>query len=130
MSAALQLPQAGRILMRFSTLKPTRKPSERRSQRRRQIDRPAWTPGLRCDEQRAADEDLSGPRVTLRSPSLGTSERRDGSGLKAPRSGRRAPGGPRRARAHREPHWNVTVLVPSVLVTMLDVNSCEPRCRQ
>jgi hypothetical protein len=26
----------------------------------------------------------------------------------------------------REPHWNVTVLVPSELVTMLDVIGCEP----
>jgi hypothetical protein len=32
--------------------------------------------------------------------------------------------------AQREPHWNVTVLVPSELVTMLDVIGCEPDFRQ
>src|SRR5438105_7196606 len=30
----------------------------------------------------------------------------------------------------REPHWNVTLLVPSELVTMLDVIGCEPYFRQ
>jgi hypothetical protein len=30
----------------------------------------------------------------------------------------------------REPHWNVTFLVPSEFVTMLDVIGCEPYFRQ
>lgn len=30
----------------------------------------------------------------------------------------------------REPHWNVTLLVPSEFVTMLDVIGCEPYFRQ
>jgi hypothetical protein len=32
--------------------------------------------------------------------------------------------------SQREPHWNVTVLVPSELVTRLDVIGCEPYFRQ
>jgi hypothetical protein len=35
-----------------------------------------------------------------------------------------------RALTQREPHWNVTVLVPSELVTRLDVIACEPDFRQ
>jgi hypothetical protein len=30
----------------------------------------------------------------------------------------------------REPHWNVTLLVPSEFVTMLDVIGCDPYFRQ
>ena len=35
-----------------------------------------------------------------------------------------------RALTQREPHWNVTDLVPSELVTRLDVIGCEPYFRQ
>jgi hypothetical protein len=42
----------------------------------------------------------------------------------------RAAPGVESAQAQREPHWNVTVLVPSALVTMLDVIGCEPYFRQ
>jgi hypothetical protein len=35
-----------------------------------------------------------------------------------------------RGPAQRRPHWKVTVLVPSGLVTMLDAIGCEPYFRQ
>lgn len=55
---------------------------------------------------------------------------RDAVGWPEGKTGRRAPRRAEKRQAQREPHWNVTVLVPSALVTMLDVIACEPCFRQ